>query len=850
MPTLNWIGKEAVINHHQEVPFRLLKDVPDLASGDPGTGNLIVEGDNLIALKALLPYYRGKVKCVCIDPPYNTGNEGWAYNDNVNSPAIKKWLGETVGKEGETLDRHDRWLCMMYPRLALLRELLSEEGSIWITLDDNEIHALRYVMDEVFGAQNFIGTFVWQKRASPDNDETFATAIHDNICCYSRHKTSCKFNRLPRTEEADARYENPDNDPRGPWTSSDLTRREYREHDFYPVKLPSGREVLPAAGRSWSVPKDAFEALVRENRIWFGPKGDSMPRRKRFLTDVSIGMVPTSWWVKDLFGDNQSAKREVRILFPDEQDIFATPKPTRLIERILQIATNPGDIVLDSFAGSGTTGHAVLKMNVEATSSRLLELGQEATSSRLLELGQEATSSRLLELGQEATSSRLLELGQETTSSRLTEDPKRQDAASTSTFFDPREPTGHLLGNLPHWRQNGVTYFVTFRTADSMPQEKLAQWSAERAEWLETHPEPHDAATRAEYYERFPRRLEHWLDEGHGACHLARPEIRDIVETALRHFDGDRYRLGEFVVMPNHIHALVTPLGEHTLSKIVQSWKSFTANKINAAIGGKGHFWQKEYFDHIVRNPEQMERIRQYIRDNPKFVKTSSGGFVVEASSRRFGVEASSRRLDVEASSRRFGVEASSRRLDVEASSRRFASIEKRLEVASTRRFILVEMEPRIARDITRERVCRVAEGYKNAKGENVPGLGGGFRYVTLGDELFDERGRIRGSVRFADFARHVYFSETGEPLPKERISAKSPLLGVHHGRAVYLLYNGILKDKSVDGGNILTAATLALLPAHNGPKVVYAAGCRFSKARLEREGITFKQTPYAIRTK
>ena len=167
------------------------------------------------------------------------------------------------------------------------------------------------------------------------------------------------------------------------------------------------------------------------------------------------------------------------------------------------------------------------------------------------------------------------------------------------------------------------------------------------------------------------------------------------------------------------------------------------------------------------------------------------------------------------------------------------------------RRFILVEMEPKIAQDITRERVRRVAEGYTNAKGEAVPGLGGGFRYVRLGDELFDEHGRINETkVRFADLARHVYFSETGEPLPKERISAKSPLLGVHHGRAVYLLYNGILKDRSVDGGNVLTSATLEHLPAHDGLRVIYAAGCRFSKARLEREGISFKQTPYAIRTK
>ncbi len=365
MPTLNWIGKEAVVRHHQEVPFRLLKPVPELSHGDTGSGNLIVQGDNLHALKALLPRYAGQVKLIYIDPPYNTGNERWVYNDNVNSPEIRKWLGEVVGKEGETLDRHDRWLCMMYPRLVLLRQFLREDGAIFVSIDDNEVASLRLVMDEIFGARNFVASFVVQKRSSPDSDERMATAVHDYLVCYAKSKLSYKYRRLPRTEIANARYGNPDNDPRGPWTSSDLTRREYRERDYYSITLPSGREVKPAAGRSWAVPRETFQRLLKDNRIWFGKNGNSMPRLKRFLSEVSDGIVPITWFASDIVGDNQQAKKELRTILHEQEDLFSTPKPTRLIQRILQIATDKESLILDSFAGSGTTGHAVLKQNAE-----------------------------------------------------------------------------------------------------------------------------------------------------------------------------------------------------------------------------------------------------------------------------------------------------------------------------------------------------------------------------------------------------------------------------------------------------------------------------------------------------
>jgi site-specific DNA-methyltransferase (adenine-specific)/adenine-specific DNA-methyltransferase len=186
MPTLNWIGKDAVVKHHLEVPFHLLKDVPDLACGDPGTGNLIVQGDNLVALKALLPHYAGQVKCICIDPPYNTGNEGWAYNDNVNSPIIREWLGKVVGKEGETLDRHDRWLCMMYPRLALLKKFLREDGVIIVSIDDNEGAFLRLMMDEIFGASCFVAKLIWKSRQHLDSRSKNGISLdHEYILVYS-----------------------------------------------------------------------------------------------------------------------------------------------------------------------------------------------------------------------------------------------------------------------------------------------------------------------------------------------------------------------------------------------------------------------------------------------------------------------------------------------------------------------------------------------------------------------------------------------------------------------------------------------------------------------------------------
>jgi len=376
MPTLHWIGKDKVINHHQDVPFRLLDhQYGALADGtqttEPtGSGNQIIHGDNLEALKALLPQYEGKVKCIYIDPPYNTGNEGWVYNDNVNDPKIKKWLSQVVGKEGEDLSRHDKWLCMMYPRLKLLHKLLAEDGSIWISIDDVEGSNLRLVLDEIFGASNFIDTIIWQKSFSPNNTAQFLSASHEFILCFAKNRRTWKLNLLPRTEEADGRYQNLDDDIRGVWTSGDLSARNYYGDGDYPVVSPSGRVIPgPPKGRYWTINKEKFDALNADNRIWWGKKGENAPRLKRFKENVKQGIVAQTIWPHSEVGHSQEAKKEANKVLHDVET-FPTPKPTRLIERVLQLATDPDSIVLDSFAGSGTTAHAVLKLNQQDGGNR------------------------------------------------------------------------------------------------------------------------------------------------------------------------------------------------------------------------------------------------------------------------------------------------------------------------------------------------------------------------------------------------------------------------------------------------------------------------------------------------
>ena len=386
MPTLEWIGKSKVVNHHQEVPFRVLErqysfDEMGKHTEDNGSDNMIIHGDNLEALKALLPQYEGRVKCIYIDPPYNTGNEKWCYNDNVNDPHIQKWLGEVVGKEGEDLTRHDKWLCMMYPRLMLLQKLMHRtDGVIFISIDENEIANLKLICNEIFGSTNHVATLVWQKRYSRENRGAIGDA-HEYILVYASDVEMFKNirHKVEFDENSAKVYKNPNNDPKGRWRAVPMTAQGYRPNQMYPITTPSGKVHLPPQGRCWSTVESEYKKLLEAGRIYFGKNGDSQPSTIRYLSEVE-GMVPWTWWPHEEVGHTDEAKKEIISILGDA-NLFDTPKPTRLITRILQIATNPDDIILDSFAGSGTTAHAVLNMNKADGGHRkfiLVEMGDYA----------------------------------------------------------------------------------------------------------------------------------------------------------------------------------------------------------------------------------------------------------------------------------------------------------------------------------------------------------------------------------------------------------------------------------------------------------------------------------------
>lgn len=341
MPTLRWLTRDGDIRAAGSVPYRLLEEVPDLSYGDRDSGNMLIQGDNLDALKALLPFYAGQAKCIYIDPPYNTRSAFDHYDDNLE---------------------HSQWLAMMWPRLELLRELLSEDGSIWVSIDDNEGHYLKVVMDEVFGRSNFVDTVIWRKNYSPKSSARHFSADHDYILVFAKNGEHFIPNLMPRSEKQDRAYKNPDKDPRGDWKTSDLSARNFYSLGRYQITSPSGRVISgPPGGNYWRVSEDRFWELHRDNRIWWGAKGDAIPQIKRFLTEVKQGVTPQTFWSYEEVGHTQDAKKEILALFGS--DVFITPKPERLIQRILHIATNPGDLVLDSFLGSGTTAAVAQKMD-------------------------------------------------------------------------------------------------------------------------------------------------------------------------------------------------------------------------------------------------------------------------------------------------------------------------------------------------------------------------------------------------------------------------------------------------------------------------------------------------------
>ncbi|WP_268034921.1 site-specific DNA-methyltransferase [Algoriphagus sp. PAP.12] len=395
MPTLHWIGKEKVINHHLDVPFKVLEHSYGFDNGtqtrtETQSGNKIIHGDNLEALKALLPEYEGQIKCIYIDPPYNTGEEKWIYNDNVNDPKLIKWLGDVVGKEADDLTRHDKWLCMIYPRLQLLNKLLHPQGSIWISIDDNEQSSLKLVCDEVFGRGQFVAANVWQKRYSRENREAIGD-VHEYIYVYAKDQKFFKENRnlIPGNEKQLKVYRNPNNDPKGRWRPIPMTAQagHATSEQFYPIETPTGAIHYPPQGRCWGIAEKTYKELLSQGRIYFGLDGSSQPNIIRYLSEVE-GFVPWTWWNHEEVGHTDEAKKEIYNILSKSVD-FDTPKPLRLIERILRIATSRDDLILDSFAGSGTTAQAVFNLNQEDNGNRkvilveMLEYAEGITAERL-----------------------------------------------------------------------------------------------------------------------------------------------------------------------------------------------------------------------------------------------------------------------------------------------------------------------------------------------------------------------------------------------------------------------------------------------------------------------------------
>lgn len=354
---LTWIGKDErprleprILLEDKAKSYHAAQRISDKDIFD----NVLIKGDNLLALKALETEFAGKVKCVYIDPPYNTGSAFAHYDDGIE---------------------HSLWLSLIRDRLEILRKLLSEDGSIWISIDDDESHYLKVLCDEIFGRKNFVANVIWEKKYAPQNDAKWLSDSHDHILIYAKNKEIWRPNLLPRTEEMNSYYKNPDNDPRGVWMSDNLSVKTYSASTDYPIITPVGKTVHPPSSRSWIFSKEKLENLIKDNRIWFGINGDKGPRLKKFLSEVKDGKVTKTIWFRDEVGDNQDSKREVKQF--NEIDIFATPKPERLMQRIIQLATNEGDLVLDSFGGSGTTGAVAHKMRRRWI---IIELGEHCTT--------------------------------------------------------------------------------------------------------------------------------------------------------------------------------------------------------------------------------------------------------------------------------------------------------------------------------------------------------------------------------------------------------------------------------------------------------------------------------------
>lgn len=376
---LTWAGKKNAKKIAQEdIIGRTLKYIPEDSKDADTTENLYIEGDNLEVLKLLRQNYYGAIKMIYIDPPYNTGND-FVYNDTFvmseteSAIALGEMneLGERYVPNLKSSNRyHATWLNMMYPRIKVAKDLLKEDGVIFISIDENEVENMKRICNEIFGELNFVGTIIWERAFAPKNDAKYFSDSHDYIIVYAKNISNYKLGRLPRTEEANNRYKNPDNDFRGAWTSGDLSVKTYNANTDYPITTPSGRTVSPPSGACWRVSKERFEELVNDNRIYFGEDGNNVPRLKRFLSELQEGMTPTTIWKFNEVGHNQEGRQELKKLFGDK-GYFDGPKPIRLLGRILQIANIDDDsIVLDFFSGSCSTAHAVMQFNADNGGNR------------------------------------------------------------------------------------------------------------------------------------------------------------------------------------------------------------------------------------------------------------------------------------------------------------------------------------------------------------------------------------------------------------------------------------------------------------------------------------------------
>ena len=472
MPFLDWVNKNQAVQTSNDVPYHLLQHHKSYGDQDTAKDNLIIQGDNLQALKALLPFYTGKVKCIFIDPPYNTQSAFEHYDDKLE---------------------HSQWLSMMYPRLVLLRDLLAEDGSIWVTLDDREAHYFKVLMDEVFTRNSFVANVVWQKRTSPDARIHLGSA-HDNVIVYSKSNTQVKFNKLSITLDQAKNYKNPDNDPRGAWASTDFTAQGWRPNQMYEIATPDGTRYSPPDGRCWANVESGFLKLQQDGRLWFGKDGNARPRVKNYLSEGD-GVSSWTWWVNSEVGHNQEAKKENNTLFGAD-DAFDTPKPERLIKRVLEIATDTNDLILDSFLGSGTTAAVAHKMGRRYIG---IEMGEHAVTHCIPRLekvidGEQGGISKTVEW-QGGGGFSFYTLGAPVFDSdgHITADVRFKDLAAYIWWLETKTPTGSqatqsqspFIGEL-----NGVAYYLLYNgiLGDRRPAGGNVLTSGVLAHLLETHP--------------------------------------------------------------------------------------------------------------------------------------------------------------------------------------------------------------------------------------------------------------------------------------------------------------------------------------------------------------------------